>query len=279
MGDRWLMGDFSTSVLAFAGFLALSPATSSQVRLPSVPVGLADAVWAAISPALPYPAAAADDQPENGRAEPEWAVRRLHEEPAVAEVVANPLNAENQARAARAMTAILEAVAAAERRAQEEFERLQSRRSRENAEMRGISLADEGVAGERADWNARLIVETRASAGPYEFSMPGDLAPALIAAPAGVAALVVAKPTEYDETAENEARRRRYRPAEARVYIGRVSIPRIERSENAHQVRVTRDASFAGQSASVEVRLRGNEELVRQVIEKADWTRIGALLR
>jgi hypothetical protein len=266
----WAKSSFMCAVL----FASLP--VSSQARAQEGTPNLGDAVWAAIAPALPYPPAADDDQPENGSAEPLWAVRRLHDAPAVGEVVANPLNAENQARAALAMSEILEAVADAERRAQLEFERLQARRS--GGEMQGISLADEGVAGERADWNAKLTVEARAGAGPYEFTVPGE-APAAVPAPAGVAALIVAKPGEYDETQEAGARRRRYRPAEAWVYIGRAAKPIIERTGSATRVRVTRPDADASARAILEVRLRGNEGLVRQVIDKARWASLAAVVQ
>jgi hypothetical protein len=275
--NRDLSGVTGLAKPAFVCALLLTPLpVSSHARAQEGTSALADAVWAAIAPALPYPPAADDDQPENGSAEPLWAVRRLREAPAVGEVVANPLNAENQARAARAMSEILEAVADAERRAQLEFERLQARRS--GGEMQGISLADEGVAGERADWDAKLTVEARAGGREYEFTVPGD-APAASPPPAGVAALIVARPGEYDETQEAGARRRRYRPAEAWVYIGRAAKPVIERAGSANRVRVTRADVGPSAPAILEVRLRGNEGLVRQVIDKASWTSLAAVVQ
>jgi hypothetical protein len=239
---------------------------------------VADAVWAAVRPALPYPPAAADDQPEDGSAGPQWVVRRVRADPAVAEVVANILNVDNQARAEQAMVAIQQAVRAAELRAQTEFERLQAGRSGGSAEMRGISLDDEGVAGERADWDARLIIEARHRDDEYEFSLPGDVAPTLPAGPAGVALLVVAEPAEYEATVDSGGTRRRYRPAEARLYVGRLSTPVVERRENGYRVRVGAVMPSRG-PGSLEVVLRGNRDLVRQVIDKAAWVHVAALVK
>jgi hypothetical protein len=258
------------------GCLLLVPDVMAQPG-PAWPA-VADAVWAAVRPALPYPPAAADDQPENGSAGPLWVVRRPRDDPAVAEVVANILNVENQARAEQAMAAIQQAVTAAELRAQTEFERLQARRSG-SAEMRGISLDDEGVAGERADWDARLIIEARDRDDEYEFSLPGDVAPTLPAGPAGVALLVVAEPAEYEEIVDSGVTRRRYRPAEARLYVGGLSTPVVERRENGYRVRVGAAVMPSRGPGSVEVFLRGNRDLVRQVIDKADWMQVAALVK
>lgn len=227
--------------------LALGPSvTQESQRLPDA---IADALWTAVQPALPYPAAKDDDTPVDGRPDALWLVRRLDGvDGRVFEVIANPLNEENQSRAAKAMAEIQAAVAEAERRAQAEYERSigTTSRQRPTRDLVGISLDDEGAAGQRADWEAKLVVEVRVGPGLGEWHPSGPGMPE-ISSVAGATAFSVTE-TEYDETVGGE-RRRRYRPAESRL-------------------------RFAN---GVEVTVRGNAALLRHVLAKSDWSRVAAL--
>lgn len=263
--------------------LALAVVASGATQAPASDEALREAVWAAVQPALPYPAATSDDMPVDGRPDARWLVRPADgvagSDPArpasplrVTDVVANPLNRENQARALQAMADIQSAVTAAERKAQAEFERTLGTTSRREPtrELSGISLDDEGVAGERADWEARLIVEARRGLARYEWPIAGSGSPTIAAVPNAASVSIGAD--EYDD-AEGPDRRRRFRPAETRLFFG-TSVPTVKSS--GHGATVLVDGAAPD---SVEVILRGHADLVKQVTEKADWSRVAALVK
>jgi hypothetical protein len=235
---------------------------------PALPSAIVDAVWSAAQAALPYPAATAEDLPEDGRPEALWVVRRRDgSDGLIAEVLANPLNPDNQRRAEKAMAAIQEAVTRAERRAQAEYERTiaAGARSAPTGELTGISLDDEGVAGERADWEARLTIEARLEHASSDRRVPGP--GPLETQTIGGGVVVSAAAAEYeDET--SDARVRRYRPAEARLYFGIKPSVRKLPGDTGHAI------DLAGTARGVAVTLRGNSSLIKEVLTKSDWSRV-----
>lgn len=261
------------SALASAIALAVH-LSSAQGQTSSADAALRDAVWGAVRPALPFPAATSDDMPVDGREDARWLVRRAEGDSSrVADVVANPLNRENQARAVQAMEDIRNAVTAAERKAQAEYDRARGTTSRQQPtrELNGISIDDEGVAGERADWETRLEVSARQGAMRYEWPVAGPGAPQP-ATMAGAQSVSV-DAEEYDE-GEGGNRRRRYRPAETRVYFG-TAAPLLKPHPDGGGTTVT--VAAAG-SRAIEVTLHGQATLIKQVLAQAEWTRIAALV-
>lgn len=262
------------SILAFTLLIAARVVALEGVQQEVDPLN--EALWTAVQPALPYPAAQDDDTPVNGKAEPRWVVRRFggHDGPLI-EVVANPLNPENQARAERAMREIQKSVAEAERRAQAEYERALGTTSRQvpARELSGISLDDEGVAGDRADWDAKLVIALRTNAERYEWRLDGS--GSLSTRPlAGGAIAAFAEAAEYEQPG---GLGRRYRPAEARVYVGEKSWTLLGPSETPMQGRGVEVRSAAPERA-LEVTLRGNSELLKEVLAKSDWSGLARLV-
>src|SRR6188472_4443461 len=101
---------------ATAVLLILAPVSASEARQTGAP--LRDALVAALTPALPYPEATDDGTPKGGDTAPAWTVRWPDDDRAIVEVVANPLNAENHARALKAESAIQKAAMQSQQRSQ-----------------------------------------------------------------------------------------------------------------------------------------------------------------
>lgn len=257
--------------MCIAALLLASQSVRAQddVILPSA---LADAVWQAVTPALAYPAATDEDLPADGASAPLWIVRRLDGAGGhVAEVIANPLNRENQARAEQAMAMIQAAVTRAEREAQAEYERILSGTSQAGSrELKGVSLDDEGVAGERFDWEARLAIDASSGVARTDWRIPGPVTMATSTVAGGTA--VSSDAGEYEEIAA-EGRRLRYRAAETRLYFGLQPSVRVEGHDRIVSVR----PDVAGHG--VVVTLRGNEALLTELLTTGDWTRVGALVQ
>ncbi len=256
--------------------------TGIAAQAPVVPdAALRDALIAALTPALPYPRAADDDVPETGSASPAWAVRWPEEDgPARVEVVANPLNAETQKRAAKAEAEAQAGVMRAQRLSQSDYERAVSEFERGSriSPIREISLNDEGVAGERFDAESRLLVTIEMTAAPATAIVASSMAP--VATPAVVGALVVrVTPNVYRVDRDPpDLPVQRYAPAEARVYFGAAPSPSIRKVEDGTRFEVAVSASPGKRTHLAVVTLAGNESLLGDVLSRADWQHIRALV-
>ncbi len=236
----------------------------------------------ALAPALPYPDT--DDtgsMPANNSPVPLWMVRPLQPGERSIEVLANPLNEVNQARAARAMALIGAAVEAAQRRAELQYEHAvaEAKRTGRSQDVDGVSLSDEGVAGARIDAEAHVTIEVDFNQPSYAFSVESGVAPAPSrqVAMAGAVALIKV-PSNVFRTKSAERTEEKYGAAEAMVYFGAVRAPEVrERSANAYQV--TAAAVPGGTAPSLVVRLRGNELLIGEILGKTDWNRVQELLK
>ena len=240
------------------------------------------AVRAALAPSLPYPDT--DDtgsMPANNSPVPLWMVRPLQPGERSIEVLANPLNEVNQARAARAMALIGAAVEVAQRRAELQYEHAvaEAKRTGRSQDVDGVSLSDEGVAGARIDAEAHVTIDVDFNQPAYAFGIESGIAPAPSrqVAIAGAVAVIMT-PSNVFRTKSAERIEEKYCAAEALVYFGAVSAPEVrERSQHAYQV--TAAAVPGGTSQSLLVRLRGNEALIGEILAKADWTPVLALLK
>jgi hypothetical protein len=229
---------------------------------------LADAVWSAVQTALPYPAATAQDEPVDGSTTARWIVRRAHadEGALVAEVIANPLNADVQARAAEDMAAIQQEVFAAERRAQVEFERAResARQSGAPVAVQGITLDDEGLAGDRADADERMTIEVETGRAEHVTRIHAGDAPAIGEGTRGATWIVTVPARQLTRSGDP---RPRYLPAEAIVFFAAARPSINEAAQRVFDVRVVADVVVA-------VILRGNAVLIDQVLARADWSRV-----
>ncbi|MGE4067776.1 MAG: hypothetical protein AB7H88_13445, partial [Vicinamibacterales bacterium] len=261
--------------------LFLASAAPARAQAVATPDACRAALLETFQPLLPYPAATEANTPADGSADPQWIVRRpgADEAPVVIEVIANPYNVDNQLQAERDMASIRAAVFGAERRAQAEYERLveESRRTGRGRDLAGITLDDEGVAGERADGEAHL--EVVCLAGVTTAALGSSAAPVVERGVAG--GWVVSVPAnEYREVDPDGGGRARYRPAEWRLYLGADGPPIVSRRQSLdlYDITVRGRATSAARPAGLTIVLRGNEALLADLARDADWTRLARLV-
>ena len=241
------------------------------------------AVRAALAPALPFPDT--DDSgsvPANHSAEPLWMVRPLQPGERTIEVMANPLNAVNQARAVRAMAQIEAAIDSAQRRAEQQYERAiaEAKRTGRSQDVDGVSLSDEGVAGARIDAEATVNIDVDFNQASYAFAIESSEAPSPSrTATIGGAVTVMAVPSHTFRRKTGERSEERFAPAETMVFFGALASPEVrEHSEHAFEV-----VAAAGESnaavRNLTIRLRGNETLIADILSKTSWNQVLELLK
>ncbi len=226
-----------------------------------------DALVDAVRPALPFPGAAADgDFPADNSPTSKWFVAW----PASAEetrivVKANPLHPETQKAAAMAMGRIQEAVVAAERKAQAAYERAleELRRNGTGANVAGISLDDEGIAGERIDAELELVIELQA---PHAFVVRSGIAPVVAPGTNGPTWIVTVPANTY-RAKRGDDLRDHFRAAETTLYFGPVSRPEVARQGDE----VTFNVSVSPAAQGFAVVVRGNEALLKDVVTTSRW--------
>jgi len=239
-------------------------------------------VRAAMAPALPYPPSdAAGAEPADGSSTAPWMVRPLDRDTPVIEILANPLNPGQQARAAKAMAQIGAAIDAAQRKSQAQYDRAveDARRTGRSQDVDGVTLADEGVAGARIDAESHVVVEVIVNPARVVSPMAGSILPKAgeVVVP-GAAGVVTVVPHVFRDRADPSAEER-FIQAEALVFFG-TAAPEV-RKTGAFLSEVTADAASAGRGGRVRalvVRLRGNDLLIAEIVRHSDWSRISALL-
>jgi hypothetical protein len=229
--------------------------------------GLIDSV----RPALPFPSSDNDGElPADGSSTAKWFVvwpraegeRRIH-------VKANPLHPDTQAATAAAMGRIQEAVEAAERKAQAAYDRAveEVRRTGKTTNVDGVTLEDEGVAGERIDAELELTIDLNT---PTEsFQIHSSVAPKIVKGSQGVSWIVTTDPNTYRDE-ERGTPRDRFHAAEARLLFGVTEPPTVTRRASAPRFDVTIPPS----PGAFTVVVRGNETLLKQLLSQADWARL-----
>jgi hypothetical protein len=242
------------------------------------------AVRSALAPALPFPDT--DDSgsvPANNSPEPLWMVRPLQPGERSIEVMANPLNAVNQARAVRAMAQIEAAIDSAQRRAELQYERAvaEAKRTGRSQDVDGVSLSDEGVAGARIDAEASVTVDVDFNQPSYSFAIESSVTPApsrSVVIAGAVAVIATSSNTFRRKVAERNEER--FSPADTIVFFGALGAPEVrERSEHAFEVMASAAGDSAGAVRSMTIRLRGNETLIADILGKAAWPQVLELLK
>lgn len=246
----------------------------------AITVRVMAAAKAAFAPALPFPETdAAGAVPANNNTEAQWMVRYPQPGEQAIEVFANPLNEIMQLRATRAMAQIENNIEAAQRRATAQYERAvaEAKRTGRSQEVDGVTLSDEGVAGERIDADSHVLIEVLFNQRDYRFRVPGDSEPARFMAfphPNAYALMVPAHVYKGEDGAEHFAESQRI------VFLGRITEPKAER-KTPDVFEVTAAATSSGTTGldGLAVRIRGNNELVTEIFGKADWTQLLELLK
>ena len=247
-----------------AAWQAGLPASQSRSRI--------EALTAALKPALPFPSAADDgESPANNDPEAKWFVvwPSTVDESRIT-VKANPLHPETQKAAAAAMDRIQEAVVAAERKAQAAYDRAleQLRRNGTATDIDGISLEDEGIAGERIDAELELVIELQE---PQSFVVRSGVAPVVAGGSNGATWTVTLPANTYRARRGNDLREH-FRAAETILYFGAVGRPEVSRKGDDPTFNVTVPPAPEG----IAVVLRGNEALLNQVVAAANWAQLAS---
>ena len=224
----------------------------------------------ALKPALPFPAAGDDGTvPERGGDDSKWFVVWPDEVDDTAIVVkANPLHPDTQEIVAKAEEVIQRAVAAAERKAQAAYDRAldELKRTGKPTDLDGISLEDEGVAGQRLDAELELTIEL---VDPASYEIGSSVPPEVTAGPPGVTWQVIVPPNTFQDRLTTD-RRDRFTASERRLFFGPIARPSVDRVGDRPRFAVTLPASAGG----LAVVLRGNDALLKQVVASANWGRI-----
>lgn len=244
------------------------------------------AVRAAMAPALPFPDTDADGAlPVDGKTTAPWMVRPPQAGDRAIEVLANPLNEVNQARARRAMAQIENNIAAAQRRAELEYERAvaEAKRTGRSQEVDGISLSDEGVAGARIDAEQHVTIDVAFNQPSYTHELSSSVEPAparQVLIPGAVA--VIAVPSNVYRPQKPQNAPERFCEAETTVYLGRVTVPAVTRRDGStFDVTAAATPSESGTPAvaSLVIHLSGNESLMAEILRKTDWNALLELLK
>lgn len=242
-------------------------------------------VRAALAPALPFPDT--DDTnsvPANNSTTVPWMVRPLQPGERTIEVMANPLNEINQARANRAMAQIGATIDAAQRRAEAQYERAlaEARRTGRSQDVDGVGLSDEGVAGARIDAEGHVTIDVDFNQPAYAFAVASSIEPAVskqVTVDGAVAVITVPANVYRGKTAQGTEER--FAPAETVVFFGTLATPEV-RGRSGAAFGVTASAVASESPAAVRtmtVRFRGNEVLIADLLRKADWKRVLELLK
>jgi hypothetical protein len=246
--------------------------------------GLAERVMArarsALVAGLAFPASDEHGSvPADGTASAPWMVRPHQPGDRAIEILANPLNEDYQRRAAKAMAQIEASIEAAQRRAELQYERAiaEAKRTRRSQDVDGVTLSDEGVAGERIDADSHLRIDVVFNQPSYQLAIVSSIAPAVSRQVAIPGATVIAVPANVfrdDNGAE------RLCEAETFVFLGGVTAPDVHRrGDDRYEVTAAATASENGTAiSSVVLRLRGNEALMADLLRKGNWPSLLELL-
>ncbi len=262
-------------VLVLAAF---APA-SSQTQDEALASRVIAAVRAAMAPALPFPASdELGSLPADGKANDPWLVKPPQPGDRTIEVLANPLNEAHQRRATRAMAQIEESIEAAQRRADVQFERAvaEARRTGRSQAVDGVTLSDEGLAGARIDAESHVTVEVLFNQPSYRFTIASAVAPVSGFAPATAKTLSVQSNVFRDEHGDE-----RLCEAESIVFLGRVTAPEVRHAGDAiYEVSAFATPSENAKAVSaIAIRLRGNEQLIAELLRKSNWAVLLELLK
>src|SRR5262245_19574368 len=255
---------------------SVRPALIVTLSLAQAAIGLAqttprlDALVAALRPALPFPAAAPDGAtPAAGGADFKWFVV-WPSDPADTSVVvkANPFHPDTQKAGATAEGPIQAAVVQAERKAQAAYERAVDelkRTGKISAGLTGISLEDEGIAGEKIDAELELTIDLEPGARSFEIT--SSQPPVVAAGTTGMTWLVTTPANAYRDASGSDTREH-FRAAEARLYFGALARPTVSKRDDRPRFSV----ALTPTPDTFTVMIRGNEALLKTLLTVVDWS-------
>ena len=244
------------------------------------------AVQAALAPGLPFPETdTSGTVPVDGKTEPLWMVRPPEPGDQIIEVLANPLNGLNQLRAERAMAQIQANIESAQRRAAAQYDHAvaEATRTGRSQEVDGVTLSDEGIAGEKIDAESHVAIEVAFNQPSYQFNLASGTTPnpsALLRAIVSGAVDVVTLPSNTYREQPGDAQR--FREGETFVFLGRVASPVVRQRGDSAIYELAADATApatSGAVSSMVLRFRGNEALIADLVRKTNWNALLELMQ
>jgi hypothetical protein len=237
------------------------------------------AVRSAMAPALPFPDTTADGSvPLNNNTEALWMIRTDQGDQRI-DVFANPLNQLVQLRATRAMAQIDVNIQAAQRRASAQYEAAvaEARRTGRSQAVDGVSLSDEGVAGERIDAESHVSIFVEFDQREYRFLVAGSMEPARVEAFPHPDSVVLMVPGHIYT---DEAGMEHYAESHRIILLGRNLESKVTKQKDGLYVvtAVPTTPATAGLDSLV-LHVKGNSELVSDVLGKTNWREVLELLK
>ena len=262
-----LRGCVGAGVLMLLASIGLNAQDAAESRVMS-------AVLAAMRPALPFSDTDKSGVfPADSKTEPLWMVRPPEPGDRMFEVIANPLNEVNQRRAERAMAQIQNNIESAQRRAAAQYEHAvaEAKRTGTSQEVDGVTLADEGVAGQKIDADSHVAIEVASRQQSYAYQIDSAMESlSTTTMPDGRVVIGVPASTYRDEGLGAD----RYAEAQTFVFLGRIPPPQVR-----HLSKHSYEIIAAGEVPSMVVRLRGNETLIADLLRKTNWNALLELLK
>lgn len=246
----------------------------SVVAQDALEMRVMSAVSAAMNRALVFPETdRTGTVPVDGNTQALWMVRPPEPGTMTIEVLANPLNAVNQLRAERAMAQIQTNIESAARRAAAQYDRAvaEAKRTGKSQDVDGVTLNDEGVAGQKIDADSHVSIEVASRQQSYAFEL-ASATESLSTTMMQDGRVVIGVPagTYHDEGLGTD----RYAEAQTFVFLGRIPPPQV-RNLSKHSFEIIANAD----GPSMVVRLRGNESLIADLLSKTDWHSLLELLK
>ena len=262
---RWVTSLGWLAVVATATVVARGPGSALEQTSARM-----TALVETLRPALPFPEADVNgDVPVRGGEASKWFVVWPTPDDQRVVVRANPLHRDIQASGAEAMARIQEAVVAAERKAQAAYDRAikELQQTGKASNLDGVTLEDEGVAGERIDAELELTIAVEQAAS---FELGSSRPPQIAAGVNGPAWSITTVPNTFKEVT-SAGSRDRFRPAETRlVFSDSPNKPTVDRRGDRDLYGV----ALAASPNSFVVVLRGNQELLAEVLAKTEWSKL-----
>lgn len=263
------------AIVAAMALLTVAPAFAQSAQSALVMT----AVRSAMAPALPFPDTAEDGAvPANGNTQALWMIQVDQGDQTIS-ILANPLNAAVQLRANRAMAQIENNIQAAQRRATLQYEAAvaEAKRTGRSQAVDGVSLNDEGVAGERIDAESYASIFVEFHEREYRFLVPGSMEPSRVESfpHANVQVLMVPGHVFKDESGVEH-----YAEGHRIVLLGRTLDAKVTKSkDNLFVVTAVPTTPATEGLDSLALHIQGNSELVADILAKANWAQLLELLK
>ncbi|HWI18948.1 MAG TPA: hypothetical protein VNT81_14445 [Vicinamibacterales bacterium] len=236
-------------------------------------------VRAAMAPALPFPDTTADGSvPVNNNTEALWMIRTDQGDQTI-DVYANPLNEVVQLRATRAMAQIDTNIQAAQRRATAQYEAAvaEAKRTGRSQAVDGVSLNDEGVAGERIDAESHASITVEFDQREYRFLVPGGMEPSRVEAFPYADSVVLMVP---GHVYKDEAGTEHYAESHRIILLGRNLDAKVTKQRDGlYAVTAVPTTPATAGLDSLVLHIRGNSELVSDILAKTNWSQVLELLK